>query len=1015
MASQRSTATGSLIPLGSSPALSLVAAPDGSGSMALSPGGWVPSLPVTLTFSYTAAAGGLFNGQLTLTAPTGWSPPSSASGSPGYTTASTGTVSTSGQTITVAGVSLVSGATLNVIYGSGGGTNRAQGPIPTAGATFSAAERSSASGTSTGLAASPTLALVQYPINSAVPAVGGLVGDGLSLTASAGTWVNTPASYSYAWQRCDSSGANCAPIAGASASSYTIQPADAAKTLEVVVTASNPYGSSSATSAPTGTVPAVGACPVSGASDIWTGGAGSVNWADNANWSTGASPTSNDFACLPVDTTGTGAITVPAINVKQLVTFKPLTLTNGLSTANGADLEANTTWQGGTLGGPTLAIGVGTTVTMTGQVTLSSNVSVSNLGTVQVVNGGGVTGGYAPSWLNSGTVSFADTTGASFFMYYGRFVNEPGGTVVKTGTAANDSVFGYGVVENDGAVVSQAGVLGWWSYQSSTPGQQEPDGVSDGSFGGTGSGHVQLGAYGGYYNRVSAQTTFGNNVWVVGSLYGTVALPAGVTLNVGDDPSTPNTNESGTIYSPVSGAGTLNAVYNSTIAADLNVANVQMAGGSSIASKPDGTPLAIGAGTTVTMTATPSLGSGLHLDNYGTLDFDSNNYFNGSCCFTFVNEPAGTNTPPGMMVLRNNDGNFTDTFTVNSGSLDNEGLFRIEGRLPGVAIKFGSGATLFGAGKGKAEVGDLSQPDWINSLQSNSILTNLASSIGTGWDTLGARAGMAAAASLGNIGVGSCVNANLSIGVVVGAVGVCLVVAPDGSAGVAVTLSGSAGSEFSDSGWNLGDLVHGPALTFDAGLMAAWNYAPDGETKSFSLSDLNGLGWCESMSLTVDVGIAGSHCWGPTPDVPFGLGTNTTTRPGSHTGYLGVSTGEGGGYYSTMSYSVLFECQNWYSLSGHMCPPANRSVPGISGTPTVGQILSTDRGSWTLNPTSYTYQWYDCTSADPKSCNLPINGATSTSYILVAADKNDWVTVKVSATNAGGTGSVYATPVGAVS
>src|SRR5277367_4081544 len=51
-----------------------------------------------ITFTYTAATGGVSDGGVHLTVPSGWSAPSTTGTSAGYTTASTGTVSLDGQT-----------------------------------------------------------------------------------------------------------------------------------------------------------------------------------------------------------------------------------------------------------------------------------------------------------------------------------------------------------------------------------------------------------------------------------------------------------------------------------------------------------------------------------------------------------------------------------------------------------------------------------------------------------------------------------------------------------------------------------------------------------------------------------------------------------------------------------------------------------------------------------------------------------------------------------------------------
>ncbi len=57
----------------------------------------------TIVFTYTAAAGGMVNGSLSLDVPPGWSAPSTVSSAPGAVTASLGAASVAGRTITVSG------------------------------------------------------------------------------------------------------------------------------------------------------------------------------------------------------------------------------------------------------------------------------------------------------------------------------------------------------------------------------------------------------------------------------------------------------------------------------------------------------------------------------------------------------------------------------------------------------------------------------------------------------------------------------------------------------------------------------------------------------------------------------------------------------------------------------------------------------------------------------------------------------------------------------------------------
>jgi hypothetical protein len=105
----------------------------------------------------------------------------------------------------------------------------------------------------TGTATSASSALITTtrtgPTNTSAPTIGGTPQEGLALTADDGRWNGAnPITYAFQWQRCDTAGANCADIAGATGQSYTLGVADVAHTMRVRVTASNARGSHSATS-----------------------------------------------------------------------------------------------------------------------------------------------------------------------------------------------------------------------------------------------------------------------------------------------------------------------------------------------------------------------------------------------------------------------------------------------------------------------------------------------------------------------------------------------------------------------------------------------------------------------------------------------------------------------------------------------------------------------------------------------------------------------------------------------
>jgi hypothetical protein len=93
--------------------------------------------------------------------------------------------------------------------------------------------------------------------NTSLPTISASPVEGQSLAAASGTWIGTPApTLTYQWRRCDSGGANCVAIAGATSSTYTLTSADVGSTIDVVVTGTNSGGSVSATSAPTAPVTA---------------------------------------------------------------------------------------------------------------------------------------------------------------------------------------------------------------------------------------------------------------------------------------------------------------------------------------------------------------------------------------------------------------------------------------------------------------------------------------------------------------------------------------------------------------------------------------------------------------------------------------------------------------------------------------------------------------------------------------------------------------------------------------
>jgi hypothetical protein len=98
----------------------------------------------------------------------------------------------------------------------------------------------------------PPAATGRAPVSSGAPTISGAAKRSAALTASLGVWSGEPAPVlAPAWRRCDGHGANCAPIPGATASSYRATLADVGRTLQVAVTATNALGTATAASAVT--------------------------------------------------------------------------------------------------------------------------------------------------------------------------------------------------------------------------------------------------------------------------------------------------------------------------------------------------------------------------------------------------------------------------------------------------------------------------------------------------------------------------------------------------------------------------------------------------------------------------------------------------------------------------------------------------------------------------------------------------------------------------------------------
>ena len=169
----------------------------------------------------------------------------------------------------------------------------------------------------------PTLAIAPAgsstsarPAVIVAPVVSGTPEVGQTLTASAGTWSGSPASFEFTWRHCDGAGANCTSIVGATTPTYTLTPGDIGTTLSLIVTATGKGGAGTAT-APTTAVVAAAPVPkaVAGSAVVQPGLAGAVISADGratVTWQPGAVPAGSTVSLTAADgalwLAGTGVV-----------------------------------------------------------------------------------------------------------------------------------------------------------------------------------------------------------------------------------------------------------------------------------------------------------------------------------------------------------------------------------------------------------------------------------------------------------------------------------------------------------------------------------------------------------------------------------------------------------------------------------------------------------------------------------------------------------------------------------
>jgi hypothetical protein len=189
--------------------------------------------------------------------------------------------------------------------------------------------------------------------------------------------------------------------------------------------------------------------------------------------------------------------------------------------------------------------------------------------------------------------------------------------------------------------------------------------------------------------------------------------------------------------------------------------------------------------------------------------------------------------------------------------------------------------------------------------------------------------------------------------------------------------------------------LSGIAITATSG-GGAWQYSTDGNTWTGvgSVSASSAL----LLTSTTQLRYVPSGAGAETPSLTF-RAWDRTSGTASVNGVRGLSnTNTNGG-------TTAFSTGTAQASLSVLAVPVNTAAPVITGTATMGNVLSSNTGTWT-NASSYTYQWYR--ADDNSGTNLGvIASATNASYTLTTSDAHKYLRVVVTANNGtGGTATV---------
>ena len=839
-------------------------------------------------------------------------------------------------------------------------------------------------GAGSAMTVSAAFGAITPPTNTSLPVISGSPVAGQVLSASTGVWSGGPTGYAYEWRRCDATGAGCVAIAGASGSSYTLAAADVGSTLRVAVTASNAAGSTTAVSVQTAVVtspqpptntslPTISGNPVNGqplsaSTGVWTG-----------------NPSGYSYEWRRCDTTGAACTAIFAATG----TSYTLTLADLGSTIRVAVTATNP-------GGSTTAVSTQTAVVTSPQPPANTSLPVISgsavAGQVLSASTGVWTGnpsGYSYEWrrcdaAGAGCVAIGGATSAGYTLA----VADVGATVRVAVTASNGG--GSATAVSVQTAVVTAAVAGG-SFGQSQVGSLVDSG---------GAGYLDLS---GPYTVSAAVSVSQLNGYIAGSSAAS-RIRGVIYTNSGGQP------------------GTLVAVTS-----EVSVAANRAAGWLVL-------PLA----------SPVQLAAGSYWLGYWYADGNSRLYYLNVAGAERYKAAAysATGNPPtsfGTSSSASSSYSLTASFVPAGSPPANTSLPVISGSTISGQLLSASTGVWSGSPTGYAY-------EWRRCNTTGAACTAIGGASGSGYTLVSADVGSTirvAVTASNSAGSTTAVSAQTAV-----------VTSPQPPTNTSLpVISGSpvAGQVLSAS---TGVWSGGPT-----GYAYEWRRCDATGAGCVAIAGASGSSYtlaAADVGSTLRVAVTASNAAGSTTAVSVQTAVVTSPQPPTNTSLPTISGNPVNGQPLSASTGVWTGNPSGYSYEWRRCdttgaactaifaatgtsytltladlgstirvavtatnpggsttavstqtavvtspqPPANTSLPVISGSAVAGQVLSASTGVWTGNPSGYSYEWRRCDAAGA-GC-VAIGGATSAGYTLAVADVGATVRVAVTASNGGG-------------